>query len=229
MRQCAWVRVCAALGLVTLSLLAISCGSSSSTHTSVRMVNAIVDENSLDLLIDTKSAATGVAYGDASAYVGISAASHELQVEPSGETNVLIDRTDTFSSGVNATLLTLNFSDNANSVLLSDDNSVPTSGNFKLRIINASPGLGPQDVYVVATGSGIGNIAPTFSSLASGSAAGYLTLPDGNYDIFFTAPGTKGANVSVQNMAFTSTQIRTILALNNPGGGFTTSVLSDLN
>jgi len=60
-----WVLFCAALGLMALASFTTGCGSSSS-NAKIRLVNAIPDEGSLDLLIDTKSAATGVGYGAAS-------------------------------------------------------------------------------------------------------------------------------------------------------------------
>jgi hypothetical protein len=142
---------------------------------------------------------------------------------------VLFDRTDTFSSGTNMTLLSLNLSFDISSLLLTDDNTAPAAGNFKLRIINASPGMGAQDVYVVTAGSGIDSVAPTFSSLAFQSVAGYLTLTAGDYEVFFTAPNTKEINLDSGSTTFASGQVRTLLGLNNPSGGFMSSVLTDAN
>ena len=223
-----WVLVCAALGLIALASFTTGCGSSSS-NAKIRLVNAMPDEGSLDLLIDTKSAATGVGYGAASSYVGIASGSRQIQVEPTGNTNVLFTRTESIGSGNTFTLVSLNFSFNPSSVLLPDDNSAPASGNFKLRIVNASSGMGTQDVYIVTDGTDIGSVSPTISSLAFESASSYSTLVAGDYRVFFTPPGQKSINLDSGKLTFASGQVRTVLALNNPVGAFESTLLTDAN
>ena len=228
MRCRAWVLFCAVL---TLSALAFTtgCGSSSSS-TKIRMVNAMPDETSLDLLVDTKSAATGVSYGAASSYQSVSSGSRQLQVEATGLTTILIDRTDSLASGSSNTLASLNLSSNVSSILLSDDNSAPTSGNFKLRIVNASPGMLAQDIYVVPDGTNFSSVDPTFPNLGFGIASDYLSLAAGDYDVIFTNPGEKVLfNLNSGKLTIASGQIRTLLGLNNPSGGFESTLLTDKN
>jgi len=149
-------------------------------------------------------------------------------VEPSGSTTILLNRTDSIGSGSNLTLVTLNFSFNIGSVLLLDDNSAPTtSGDFKLRIVNASPGMGAQDVYVVTDGTNINSVSPTFSSLGFGSASSYSTLVAGSYRVFFASPGSKNVSLDSGLLTLSDGQIRTLLALNNTVGGFESTVLTD--
>src|SRR4051812_42516944 len=155
---------CAVPFLVLLALFTSACGTSSNSS-KIRLVNATPDENSLDILVDSKSVATSVAYGAASAYTKISSGSHQLEIEPTGSTNVLITRNESITSGNSLTLISLNYSFDFSSMLLTDDNSAPTSGNFKLRVINASPGMGSQDLYVVSDGTDIGSAEPTISSM----------------------------------------------------------------
>jgi hypothetical protein len=228
MRRRTWVLFCAVLALIGLASFTIGCGSSSG-NTKIRLVNGSPDEGSLDLLVDAKSAVTGVGYGAASSYVSIGSGSRQLQVEPSGSTTVLITRTDGINSGSNLTLVTLNFSFNISSVLLIDDNSAPTTGDFKLRIVNASPGMGAQDVYVVTDGTDINSVNPTFSSLGFGSASSYSTLVAANYRVFFTSPGSKNVSLDSGMLTLSAAQIRTLLALNNTAGGFESTLLSDAN
>src|SRR5438128_6103178 len=125
MRRRIWGLFCAGLVLIALASFAIGCGSSSS-NAKIRLVNATPDENSLDLLVDTKNVASGVGYGAASAYASVSSGTRHLQVEPSGTTNVLIDTSSSIGSGSNLTLVSLNFSFDISSALLTDDNSAPT-------------------------------------------------------------------------------------------------------
>ena len=81
MRHVSCISVGLSLCCVGLASLTVACGSSSN-NAKIRLVNANPDESGLNLLVDTKSSASGVGYGAASSYVGVSAASHELQVEP---------------------------------------------------------------------------------------------------------------------------------------------------
>jgi hypothetical protein len=227
MRRRVWVLFCAGLGLIALAALTIGCGSSSKPK--IRLVNGTPDQSGLDLLVDKNSVASGVGYGSASTYVQVSSGSRRLQVEPTGDTTILIDRTDSIGPGTDRTLVSLNYSFNSTSVLLMDDNSTPSSGNVKLRIVNASPGMGAQDVYVVTYGTDINSVNPTFSSLGFGSAAAYKTLGAGDYQVIFTPPGQKFSNLDSGFLTFTEKQVRTLLALNNPQGSYMSTVLSDLN
>jgi hypothetical protein len=220
---------CTVLGLSALALFTTAC-SSSSNKTEIRLVNAMPDQGSLDLLIDTKSAVTSVGYGAGSSYVSVASGSRHLQVEPTGGTTILIDRTDNIGSGSSLTLVSLNIASNPSSVLLTDDNSAPTSGNFKLRIVNASPGMLTQDVYVVTDGTDISGVNATISGLGFGSSSDYNTLAAGDYDVIFTDPGTKFQNLNSGKLTFAAGAVRTLLGLNNPNaGGFEATVLTDSN
>jgi hypothetical protein len=120
-----------------------------------------------------------------------------------------------------------NFSSSITGLVFTDDNTAPTSGNIKLRFINASPSLGPVDIYVVQPGTDLSSVSPTISSLSFQSASSYQTLTAGSYNVFFTAPGTKFAFISTGTLSLTSGQIRTLVTLNAQGGGFTSTTLTD--
>jgi hypothetical protein len=221
--------LCAVPVLLAFALFTTACGSSSSNGTKIRLVNAMPDETSLDLLVDTKSLATGATYGGATSYVGIASGSRQLEIEPTGTSTILITRTDTIASGSTLTLLSLNFSFVPSSVLLTDDNSAPTSGNFKLRIVNASPGMGTQDVYIVPDGTDIGSVDPTFSSMAFGDVSTYSSLAAGDYHVVFAVPGQKFITLDSGKLTYAAGQIRTGLGLNNLVTAFQYSQLSDVN
>jgi hypothetical protein len=216
------------LSCLCLASLSIGCGSSSSDSAKLRLVNANPDQSSLNLLVDTKSVASDVSYGAASSYMGVSATSHEVQVEPANSSTPIIDSTLTFSSGSDVSLISANYSYSVTSLVLSDDNSAPPSGDFKLRIVNVSPGMGQQDIYVVTSGTDIGSSDPVFSSLGFGVASSYVTLSAGDYDVVFTPPGSKFINLTT-SLTLSAGQIRTVLALNNPVGSYLATVLNDVN
>jgi hypothetical protein len=210
--------------LFSLSLLTIliACGSGSAR---IRLINADPSQSGLDLLIDGKTVASAVAYGSASGYSSVSSGSRHLQVEASGTSNAISDQTISLSSASdNSVLFT-----NSGAMILSDNNSAPSSGNVSLRVINAASSLGTADVYVVATGTNLATVSPTFSSLTFPSASAYTTVAAGSYQIIFTLPGQKFGRITSSSLVFSSGQVRTIIGLNGQTGGFTVGVLSDLN
>lgn len=235
-------RSCVFAGLL-LFLLGVAafltgCGSTSSGNAKVRLVNANPDQSSLDLFADDtpndntdnrRVVVSGVSYGAASAYTGIGASSHIMYVQPSGSSTAIITTTMNFSSGSNVTMISANYSYSPpTSIVLNDDNSAPPSGDFKLRIVNCSPGMGAQDVYIVTSGTDISSSNPVFSSLGFASASSYVTLGAGSYDVIFTPPGSKFINLTSSN-TLGSGQIRTILSLNDPLGSYQAAVLNDVN
>jgi hypothetical protein len=211
---------------LTVALFAIStiffttgCGS---TSTQVRLVNAMDGQTSINLVVDNSTLATGVDFGAASSYPSTASGSHTLEIQANSAT--LFSQTVSFSSGNNTVLAT-----NSGPRIFADNKTTPSSGNIQIRAINASTSLGTADVYVVAPGIDISTVNPNFSALAYQSASSYATLAAGSYQVEFTQAGSKNVLVNSNANSFTAGQIRTIVALDNPSGGFTTAVLSDLN
>jgi hypothetical protein len=212
-----------AIGLSILGVVFTTTGCGSSTA-NVRLMNALVGVSSIDMLIDNKSTVTGTTYGAVSAYVTVNSGSRNLIVEATGTTSPLINQTISIPSGDSTVLAT-----GSGAVVFTDNNTAPPSGNIKIRVINASPTLGTADVYIVASGTSIAGLSPTFSNLAHQAASGYQTLAAGSYQVVFTPPGQQFAEITTSAQSFASGQIRSVVALDAQNGGFTTAVLSDLN
>jgi hypothetical protein len=200
-----------------------ACGSS---NANIRLLNAIVSQNSLDLLIDGKNVASNVGYGSGSAYISTTSGSHHIQAETSGTTTIVAD----FG---NQNLGSNSYSTAASTgngpAFFIDDHTAPSSGDVKIRVINASALLqSGTDVYVVAAGSGITG-TPTFASLAYPSASSYTSVGAGSYQAIFTLPGQLFAEYSTSAQSFSSGQNRTIVVMDGQSGGLTSTVLADLN
>lgn len=206
--------------LLSAVLTSTGCGSS---NADVRLVNAMTGTSSIDMLLDNKSTISGISYGTASGYVKVGGGSHNLIVEITGNSSPLINQTSSLSGDTTVVAT------DSSAMVLTDDNSAPSSGNIKIRVINASPSLGSVDVYVVASGTSISGINPTFSNLAYQSTSGYQTLAAGSYQVIFTPVGQQFSELTTNTQSFSASQIRTVVALDNQSGGFTTSTLSDLN
>ena len=214
-----------AVAAVTLILvfLTTACGSS---NANVRLLNAILSQNSLDLLVDGKTVSSGIAYGSGSSYVSMGSGSHHIQAEATGTTTIVADF---WTQNLGSNSFSTAASTNNGPAFFTDDHTAPSSGNVKIRAINASSLLSSgTDVFVVTSGNGISG-SPTFSSLAYPSASSYTSVAAGSYQAIFTLPMQTFAEFVTSGQSFSSGQNRTIVIMDGQGGGFTSTVLSDLN
>lgn len=214
------------LGLGTILLFA-GCGGGG--HTRLRVMNAVPDESSLDVLVDSVTVSSSLAYGTSTGYQTTKSGSHQVAVEPSGSSTALLQQSVTLASGSDTTIIASNFSSNIANLVFTDDNSAPASGNFKLRIVNAAPGLGPADVYIVAPATDLNSVSPNVTNLAFGSASGYQGVAAGSYEVILTPVGQKFSAVDTGSLAFSSGQVRTFVGLNSQSGGFSYTMLQDVN
>src|SRR4030095_5958594 len=104
-------------------------------------------------------------------------------------TNPLFTGSVSFGSG-DTTLISENVFSSITLTPYTDDNTAPSSGNVKLRFINAGPSVGSVDVYVVTSGTGIGGLNPQLT-LTFPTASGYLSVAGGDYDVGMTRGGTQ--------------------------------------
>ena len=220
---------------VLLTLAAAGCKSASTivANAQFRVMNASVEQPSLNFLLTTTTLATALAYPTATAYSSEAPGPYTVHVEPAGTTTTLINQGVVLQSGTSYTFIAAEagFASPAlTPIFLTDDNSAPTSGQMKLRVVNAvpDPDVGNFDVYVVAPGKSLQNINPTFTNLAFQSASSYQSLVPGNYELYFTPTNQKKILIDSGVLAFAAGQIRTVVALDSTGG-YTSSTLDDVN
>lgn len=83
-----------------------------------------------------------------------------------------------------------------------DARSVATE--TKLRITHASPSTGPVDLYLVAAGTDINTVDPTFPDVPFGADTTQLSVANAVYDAYVTPAGTKTAAISLPGLDFTA-------------------------
>src|SRR5574337_1368307 len=155
------------LGLTGFAIFATNCGTD---HAQMRLVHAIPDAGNQDAVLDGKTVATNVAFDSvspASGYVTVNAGNPKLEVRNTGTGTDLINSNVNFSSKAQYTVVATGCENPANCnqtgtnstvapVVLTDNNSAPTSGNVNLRVVHASPSAGTSfDIYIVPAGTNI--------------------------------------------------------------------------
>jgi hypothetical protein len=213
-----------------LILISLGCGTSTSTR--LRLVNASPGSHGLEVLLDsnTTGAVTGVTFGTASKYVTVSAGAHAVQVKDPNAGSAPPSQNLTFTSGADTTLLAASSYATLNIVELTDDNKAPTTGDVKIRVVNTAQSLGLVDVYVVAPGTNLQTVSPTYSNVTFEAATAYDEVAAGNYEVYITQPNQKFYYIDSGPLALTAGQVRTVVALDNvAGNGYTAAVIADVN
>jgi hypothetical protein len=224
-----------AIALICLSslLLAAGCGSSKARYRFMQTATGI-PANSVDLQVDGKSVQTAIGFAQTATYHSSSSGNRKFDVFPNGNTtNAIVSDTESLGSG-DTTILLQNTQPNSSFILKSypDDNTAPTTGNARVRIIHSSFSANPVDVYIVTQGNGIGGLSPSIPNVAFQTATPYQVLAAGSYTVIMTVAGTQNV-LNNLNFALTLTagQVRTLVVVDNSiGGGFFSMVqLNDLN
>ena len=220
--------------VVACFLFALGCGSgrSNSNPAQLRVMDASPQQQTINFLVDHAVVQAGVVSQSGTAYTAEPSGNHALSVEAFGTTNTLVSQNVSLTAGAYYSFVVAPPSFGSTQLaatLFTDDNSAPASGNFKLRIINEAPNFGNLDAYVTAPGAGISGATPNVSNLAFQSASSYVSLPAGNYEVYFSVAGQQVISVDAGQFTFTSGQIRTIVLADNFGTGYIADLLADLN
>lgn len=202
------------------------CGGSGTAQ--LRVVQVSPSQSSVDVLVDGNDIGS-VNYGAAMAYFTVHAGGRHIQIEPTGSASPFIDQNLNFASGTNSTMLVTGVAPNVTAITLTDQDTAPSTGDFAVRIVNASPTMGSADVYVVPAGTNISTVGPTVNSLAFQTASPYTSLTAGSYQVYFTTPGFKFSLATPVTTSFTAGQVRTVVVFDATGGGYNTLTLADLN
>lgn len=233
------------LAMAALGIFAASCGTD---HAQMRFVQASPDlpgAENVDVTVDTKSFATGLPYlgvSPATGYTSVNSGSRAVEVFVAGTTtNPLINSNISLSGGQHYTVLASGDVGSLAAVVLTDNNTAPSSGNVNLRVIHDSPsaptsgtGPGPLDIYIVPPGTDIINMSPNIPSLQYQQASTYQPLAAGPLQVIATQTGdvskTPLANQTYNDL--TAGQVRSFVIVDVAGGGqvsLSPLELSDLN
>ncbi len=215
--------------LLPLCVALVACGDNPSSR--LRVVHLSPDAPNVDVLVNGSKIISNVAYKNGSDYLKLSSGSTRLQVRPTGSSTDVIDTTANLASKQDYTAMAVGLAGSINPLLLTDDNSAPTSGNVKLRVVHAAPSAPAVDVYLTAPGADLNSATPQLTNVPFKGFSGYLQVPAGPYQARVTLAGTKTVAIDSGSLNFEAGQVRTVIAVDEAGGGppFGLLVLRDLN
>lgn len=124
-------------------------GSGSSTSsTSLRLINATLTHPSLDLLVDASVAISAAAADNVSASVSPQSGSVTLQVNDASAATALVSTIVSLGGGKHYSLVAYESGGAVKTATLDEDFAAPATGTAQLRFYDAATDAGALDVYV---------------------------------------------------------------------------------
>lgn len=228
--------------VAAVTVFSVGCGSSSSsssTGTRIRFVNATTNEPTVNVLIDGVTVTSGLAYiGGATGYMTVASGARRIQIQDPNDLVFLIDTTPTISGDTTYIIRDRTVAGALPPpLILTDNNTAPTTGNFSVRAINLSPDLnGGADAFIVAsTVATLNGVTPTFSGLPyPPTTASYVSIAagTGDWQAVFTKPGAPEPATNFYGTPIPITlvagQIETVLLVEDAGQNETIVPLLDV-
>lgn len=225
-------KLLAASILLVLVFVLTGCGSEAAPR--LRAVHNSPDAPNVDIYVSGVRIASDVPYLGATSYTSLlRPGRHEIKVNVAGTDTTAISARPNFSPKTDYTVLAVGYAGGMTPgiepLLLTDDNTAPTSGNAKVRVIHGAPSAPAVDVWA----------GPADQPLSSGvkllenvpyKAAAYVQAPAGSYRVRVTLAGTETAAIdSVTAVPLTAGKIYTVIAVESPGGGapYSFKILAD--
>lgn len=206
---------------VVLTLLALcslsGCGNGDNDdQTNLRFINAVADVDSVDLYVDSDMWLEDVAYLESSEYFNMDTDQHLFQVVPSNSLTPFNNLLTALQDDEDYTYIAVGSALDADALMLIDDNERPSSGTFKLRIIDAYQSASSYNVYILTDAQQPDSVAPTAKNLRYKSVTSYLTGRSGVYNIIITNSTTGNIVSRISNQTFDEENVYTLILAANP-------------
>jgi hypothetical protein len=179
------------LALLAVALIAAGCnrGGMNQNSTDMRALNAVVDSEAVDILVDGDVKFSAVAPNTATAYTNFSSGARGVLIRSATNQATLYDKQVQFNSDSRGTLLVYGHRSAMATLMLADDTTSPSSGKARVRFVGLSVDSGPVDVYITSGSSLTGPAFITGAAVGAVTAAGEVT--GGGYQITVTSAGTQ--------------------------------------
>jgi subtilisin family serine protease len=174
--------------------------------------------------IDGTTAIPTFNYGDSTTYLDFAPGNHLIEIFPTGSMTPAITATVNLAAGMDYTAVAVGDGTNQplDLLLLTDDNTAPTSGNFKLRLGHLAPFANTLPATTADVRTDDGTVIA--NDVVFGDVAAYLELPAGKYDLEITSPDGLVEYIDLYPVDLAAGSILSVFAtgegVNQPLGAF---------
>jgi hypothetical protein len=185
----------------------------------LRLINASDGYAALDLSVDGSVKQAGVPYGGTSTYAEVDPDRTTSLINATGSATALVSFTPTLARNSHYAALAFGRAGSLRELTLDENQSAPSSGRTKLRIINAAPDAGSLDVYFTAATEDIRAAVP----LRAGATYGDLSAPQeavsGTWRLRVTAANSKDdVRLDLSNVVLTGGEAAVLVLAPTMGG-----------
>lgn len=217
--------------VLALSITAASCGGGGDDgNGQIRLVNATLDVDSIDMTVDTSDIAetrvlSSVTRDGQSEYVGLSTSTYTLRAKRSGLSSTLAVGAAGIQKDKRHTAFAYGREGDYRIATVLEDEDLPAVGNTSVRVLNAAPDAGPLDIYITESDSLLENTVPIASNVAGGALSGFNTIDSATYRLRVTGASDKeDIRLDVASLRLDS-QSRVTLVIQPGVGGVLVDVL----
>lgn len=182
----------------------------------VRLFNAVVNAEPLDLLVDEDPKSTNVAFGSAGPYANFAFGSRQVKVRPTAGGDALASGEANFGPNGAYTMIAHGPRSAVILVPMNEDNTQVAANRIRLRLANLAPESPSLDLYVTP-GTDISAATPSLGGIPYTAVGSYINFDPGSYAIVLTESGTKNVLFQAPPQEFTAGTKATIAALPSTG------------
>lgn len=219
-----------------LASLAVASLSLAQTSGRIRVLHGSPDAPAVDILVNGTVVIEALPYREYTEYLPVPAGAQEIRVNVTGTTTTVLRANPTVMAGVDYTAIATGFATPARTpaldlLLLRDDNTLATDNRVKLRVVHAAASAPAVDVYLTTPFETIRDKQPGLANVPFGGVSPYLTVGVQLYQARVAVAGTKTVAIDSHRLVTWNNMIRTVVALDNRGGGapFELLLLPDRN
>ena len=225
-------RLYVGVGALLFGAFALACSDASGNkdETSIRFINASPNGPAMTALLDGAIIEANVTYATPSPYQIVNEDGKTIQLRNAvTDATLFNDDVDLEHERFYTEIATGNIS-TLGSLFVQDNRNAPPAGQAFFRFIHVAPTMpAGLDIYVTDPNADIATLSPTITNVVYLTASAYVQIAGGTYRVRVTATGTKTVLIDDSNVAIPALGARTMLSLDNPGGGppFSTLLLTD--
>lgn len=177
----------------------------SSGKATLRVLHMSYDAPAVDVYVDGTKVIDGLEYGMGSAYAELEAGSRAIKVTAKGQTDALIESTQTLETGKSYTVVAYEQAASIKPLVLGYDRA-EDSTKARIRVIHAA------EAPAVDIKVGKGDSQPVFGNIEKGKATEYAAVDAGDYEFVITAAGDTNEVVKFEKVALEGGKVYTVVA-----------------
>ncbi len=172
---------------------------------SVNVIHASPDAPAVDLLVDDKTAGTGLAFPNATGYLKVNAGTRNVKVNVANTSTTVIEGDLPLAANKNYSVFAVNEVASIEPLVLEDDLSAPATGKAHVRFVHLSPDAPAVDI-TTTTG------AIVFGDYSFKDASAFTPLDAGTYDLEVRLQGTSTTVLTLNGITLENGKIYTVFA-----------------